>query len=311
MTPDTPPDAANGQHLDEEATSAALDGEASAGDLAHVQGCARCRASLDRLRAARAAVAAPVAVDAEARETAIAAALAAFRPAPADSPLPAATPFTPPPGRRPVAARRRAIAPWLGIAAILLLVVLATPLLRSDVRSEESTAADSEESADTGAGAEGQDGDGAGDATTAPAPPVDIGDLGPLDREADLRPVIDAALGQIEDEDALTGEERPETAAEADVATTMSPSDGSSGEAEPAPTPADEDARRLSGTCERAVRAALPDAGALLLVGTATVEEVPTLVYGFAAPTERPTVLAALVRSDGCELVTFQSYARG
>lgn len=47
-------------HLDDEAVSAALDGQATASDRLHLAGCERCSARRDALEAARAAIAAPV-----------------------------------------------------------------------------------------------------------------------------------------------------------------------------------------------------------------------------------------------------------
>lgn len=310
MSTETPPDPANSPHLDDAAVSAALDAEATADELAHLRACARCRAAVDRLRAVSEVVAAPVVIDTEAREAAIDAAIAAYRPVGDRPPGPAAAPVTPLARRR--GWRDRATAPWLGIAAALLLVVLAVPLLRgNDVRDEETSAADRATSEGAGAAADSSIEESEDD---APATPVDVGDLGALEREADLRPVIDEALGPArEEEDAV----QPEQGADEDQAATRSQEGvesgaaGGSEEGSTAAAPADEGPQPGNGACEGAVRAALPEAGPLLLTGSATVEGAPALVYGFSGPGERATVLAALVRRDGCELLTFQSYARG
>jgi hypothetical protein len=118
------------------------------------------------------------------------------------------------------------------------------------------------------------------------------------------------ATGEEEDAEAADGttqstEAEPE--AEPEAATTPSPT--SAGGEQLADGTDGLPASRLT-TCEPSVRASLPDAGALLLTGTATVDGAPALVYGFAAPSARPTVLVALVAVDGCRTVTIQTYAR-
>jgi hypothetical protein len=328
MSLDTPPDPAGRPHLDEEAVSAALDDEATADELAHLRACARCRAAVDRLRAASDAVAAPVAIDAEAREAAIGAAIAAFQPVSQRPSRATSGPVTQLPHRDRGSWRRRAAAPWLGIAAALLLVVLALPLLRgSDEEGLETSASDgaTSERAEAGGGSSGDDAAGGTDAEAGA--PVDVGDVGALERGADLRPVIDAALGPAGEEEAVD-EARPEggqgeASADAEDDVGSGPADGSeegsvatttAGTPAPiaeAPVTAEEGSQPGEGDCEAAVRAALPEAGPLLLVGSATVDGGAALVYGFAGSGDRETVLAALVRRDGCELVTFQSYARG
>ena len=125
--------APDGDHLDEEATSAALDGDAAPEDVAHLERCASCRSSVERLRAAQAAVAAPVTFDDGAREAALATALRAFHhpdvAARAEgAPAPRVSTLARPAGR---GERRRTPGAWLGAAAVLLLVALAVPLLRA------------------------------------------------------------------------------------------------------------------------------------------------------------------------------------
>ena len=328
MSLDTPPDPANGPHLDEEAVSAALDAEATAEEAIHLRACARCRAAVDRLRSVSDAVAAPVAIDDEVRDAAIAAAIAAHRPAHDERPGASGAPVTTISRRRPGRWRQRTATPWLGMAAALLLVALALPLLRSgsDEEAAETSAADRSTSGGEGA-AGGSDEDSA--EVEAAGAPVDVGDLGALEREADLRPVIDAALGPVGEEDATDEAVRPESGpAQADASSGGSEEaaeggaadgseEGSSATTTAVPPPSSEAPAAADGgprrgdECEEAVRAALPDAGGLVLLGSATVDGAAAIVYGFAGPGPRETVLAALVRRDGCELVTFQSYARG
>jgi hypothetical protein len=102
-------------HLDDERLSASLDGDEPSA-AAHLQGCDDCRARLDSLRAVAAAVAAPVPpLDADRRDAAIAAALAAPSSAGADNVVPLHRP-----ARRPFA---------LGAAALLLVVLVAVTVL--------------------------------------------------------------------------------------------------------------------------------------------------------------------------------------
>ena len=334
--------APDGVHLDEEAVSGALDDHAGADELAHLERCATCRASLDRLRVAQVAVAAPVPLDSGAREAALAAALGAFDDARAEAPhIRQATPIAVRPGRPAGRWRRTGPSPWLGIAAVVLLVVLAVPLLRGagGGPGESQGAGDSAEMA-TGEGG-GESGVEEEASASAAAPPVDVGDLGAIAVGEDLRPVVDAALGPGPDE-ATTSEERagatPDAGGDGDESEGAVPDEGTGsdgggapGEAEEsAPEPstapgtlarpegvapragAEEDAfQEARATCEPTVRAALPEAGALVLVGSATIDGAPALVFGFTGLSERPAVLTALVRREGCELVTFQSYVRG
>lgn len=329
--------APDGEHLDEEATSAALEEDASPDQRAHLDRCATCQASVERLRAVQAAVAAPVGLDADARESALATALRAFdhdvdaraegaraRRVSAISTLPTRA------GR---GERRRQPGAWLGAAAVLLLVALAVPLLRAAGSGGTSDDAGTE----AAGGATVEEGGESGASTSATPPPVDVGDLGDIEVGEDLRPVVDAALGAgpgeatASDDDAGAGSDgggESEEGAAGDAA--GSDEGGESAEAaEPAPaTSAPDRAAELEGaaprggpaedafaaaraSCEPAVRAALPEAGALVLVGSGTVDGAPALVFGFAAPGGRPAVLTALVRAEGCELVTFQSYVQG
>jgi hypothetical protein len=94
-------------HLDDEMLSAALDGYGSVADRAHVDSCDKCRERLDALKRVAELVGSPVAgPDQEAREAAVAAALAVYR------------------GSRvtPAASRRLFVRPVLAAAAVLVLV---------------------------------------------------------------------------------------------------------------------------------------------------------------------------------------------
>lgn len=314
MTTESPTSEARGPHLDDEALSAALDGEASAAGAGHLDRCPDCRARVDHLRSVQALVATAPPVDPARRERALAAAVAAMEPL-APRRTGGATTTAP----RRTGRRRRwtvDLAPWVGVAALVLLVALAVPLLAGGGGDDDAGEAETT-AGDVAAGSGEQSA-----AAATPAPAVDVGDLGVLAAGADLRPVVDRALGQVEELDGTgpsadaagggqeAGEQEGGEAAGDDAAraTTTSPAQASGGAADTtAPTPGTDGA----AVCEAAVRAQLPDAGALLLTGTATVDEAPAVVHGFAAPRERPTVLVALVAVDGCRIVTFQSYGRG
>jgi hypothetical protein len=105
-------------HLDDEQVSAALDGEATPGEAAHLETCEACRARLDAFRDVSREVGTPVPSDLIARETAIAAAMA---PAPAR--------------------RRPPVATWLAAAAAAVVALaVAVPLLTSSSSRKASTA---------------------------------------------------------------------------------------------------------------------------------------------------------------------------
>lgn len=309
MSTQVPRPAPAGPHLDDEAASAALDDEATAAETTHLEACVACRQRVERLRAVQALVAAGAPVDTARRERVLAAAVAAFEPGPGEVTAQAAS------APRHVGRRRhrRPVAPWLGVAAVVLLVVLAVPLLSSlggDDGGGEAGTAVGEVTARSG-GAEDRA------AATAPAPAVDVGDLGPLSAGADLRPVVDRALGAVGDEAAGPAAGTGTDAAEEGAG---GQGGGDAGDDEPSPQAAGGGAPEPTaagpppgGTavCEAATRDQLPEAGALILTGTATVEGGPAVVHGFRAPTERPTVLVALVAVEGCRIVTFQSYAPG
>lgn len=314
MSTDTPTGAADGPHLDHEASSAALDGEATAGEVAHLAGCDTCQADVASLRALQSAVASPVELDGSAREMAISAALAAFEPGANGRPVTPSELLALRDRRRPVGRRSADLAPWLGLAAVLLLLVLGVSQLDGlggeDDEDSATAAGDAgqEDSVDEGGDAASA---GGGATSAAPAAPVDVGDLGPLAQGADLRAVVDRALGPATGSGpGGAGTEQEEAAGPDDEPTTLAP--------EPSASEAEEDRSSDGSTraaiggeaCEAVVRDELPEAGALLLTGTATIEGAAGIVYGFAAPTERPGVLVTLVRTEGCQVITFQSYAR-
>jgi hypothetical protein len=302
------PDGATEAHLDSEAVSAALDGEGTAVEAAHLDGCAACRAQVQALRDVQALVAASTPpVPADVRDAAIAAALDAWEPAPASGGE-VADLATLRARRRPTA--RWPVGPLLGVAAVLLLVALAVPLLaglgEEQADQSASGAADTDESF------------AAEDETTALAAPdqgaIDVGDLGTIERGADLRAVVDGASRARDDLSITSGtalQARPEGDLEDSAPATGGEATGESGAAGGGAA-ATQRSLEAALPCVEPVRAELGELGPLVLAGTATVEERDGLVLGFqSVGTDRPTVLVVLVATDGCELLTFQSYATG
>jgi hypothetical protein len=168
------------EHLDDDALSATLDGEATPEEHAHVEACATCRARVDELRAAANAIGTPLAaVEVARREEAIAAALLAL-------PTPLAS------------GRRRQPPGWvLGAAAAVVALGILVPLVNrsngsSADRSSSSAAADSNARSKALESPEAQDSSGAAGAAplfaSAPA------DLGPINGEGELRDRVLEAL---------------------------------------------------------------------------------------------------------------------
>lgn len=167
-------------HLDDEAISAVLDGEATPEEAAHAERCTECTLRLTELRDAALLVGAPVPpLDATRRAEAIAAAL----------------------GSQPdtVAPIRRRLPPaWLGVAAAMIVAVAAVALLsRGGADSEEKqtaagAGADSTSAATSATPAPELQADTF--ASAAPAGPIDGGDLGDLaavDVDQTVRDAVD------------------------------------------------------------------------------------------------------------------------
>jgi hypothetical protein len=119
------------EHLDDDALSASLDGEATPGELAHLDGCDTCRARVDELRTAANLVGSPVPpVDVDAREAAIAAALVAQP-----------TPIHASPRYRPPA--------WLlAAAAVIAVVALVGVFASTGTKSSQVASRDASSAAD-------------------------------------------------------------------------------------------------------------------------------------------------------------------
>ncbi|MCU1373328.1 MAG: hypothetical protein JWO68_614 [Actinomycetia bacterium] len=245
-----------GDHLDDDALSASLDGEATPAESAHVESCAECRARADELRAAANAIGTPLpAVDGTARDEAIRAALLSL------------------PTR--LESRRARWQPptwaWGAAAAVLVVAVLVPVLGRGGSDGSTNTAASGRQektqrsTADSSAGAS---------TLSAPAGPVDAGDLGSVD-DGQLRNEVTAAL-QVPAA-ATAGPNAYDQAAP----TTVVP-------AGPPPP------------CVDQLRAAQPNLGALRLVARATLDGRRARVLVFDGPGEAPSLWLYAVADTGC-----------
>ena len=189
-------------HLDDEAISAVLDGEATADEAAHVDGCAACAARLGQLRDAALVVRTPVAppTDAE-RDAAIAAALA-----------PASGTVT--------QLRRRTMPRWLPAVAAAL-VVLAGVGVALGVRGSGS-GDDRSTSAAGGTSGTASRAAPAPEASTFASAVFDGGDLGDIDVRS-LRTTIESALSPSRSSAAQAGGGAGATADDAAGTTTVAP----------------------------------------------------------------------------------------
>jgi anti-sigma factor RsiW len=166
------------QHLDDDALSATLDGEATPDEQAHVDACPACRARAAELRAAANLIGAPLAVvDPGARDAAIAAALVA--------------------APTPLAGRRRARPPgWLvGAAAAVVALGILVPLVNRTSRSNDGadTAASGSALSKSTESRAAQDSAASGAASPMLAPAPAGADLGAIAGDDELRDrVLDA-----------------------------------------------------------------------------------------------------------------------
>lgn len=271
-------------HLDDESLSAFLDGDDSA--VAHLAGCATCRARRDALDAARRAVAAPPPpAPAAAADRAVAAAMAAFdagRPTAPVVPLarPAGSPGTP---RRAHAAprRRRGVPAWaFGIAAAVAAVAVAVPVLTRDTSSRDASRT------------------AAGPATTVPSGPViDAGDLGDQSDQLALGRIVTGALGKSAAEAPAAADRSAAPEAGFAASTTAQ-------QASPAPSPA-----ATAGTdCERIVRSDYGSGlGALEYRATLRWQGTPAALYAYTLTgTDKHRVF--VMSQAGCRLLVVQGF---
>lgn len=161
-------------HLDDDAVSALLDGEATAEEAAHAEVCEECGQRLAGFRSAAARIGDAAPVDQVARERVIAAALEAQV--------------------LPLRPRRQGLPPWLvGAAAVILLALVVVPLFgdtggdQDDRVASGDAAVQDERSAEDGAAPEAPAAAPAGGAAADTAlgsrapEPVAVGHLGEVD----------------------------------------------------------------------------------------------------------------------------------
>ena len=259
-------------HLDDEAISAHLDGEATPAEAAHVDGCETCTARLAELRAASEAIGSPVDLGFADRDATVAAAMAA-----------AATSNV-----VPLASRRRTGPPqWLAVAAALLVVVALVPLLGS------LGGGDSDDSAETAASGEAADDTMAFDADAADGTelamgPVDGGNVGEVDVAGIRELVEEAVAGPPAAQRSDEAQEESEGAGGGDAAMSAPATD-----AVPAP-------------CEDAARTDFPEMGALRYRALGTYEGEEVSVLAFELPTEVQRIRVLVRAVDDCAIRNVQ-----
>jgi anti-sigma factor RsiW len=249
-----------GDHLYDDALSASLDGEAAPAESAHVESCAECRARADELRAAANAIGAPLpAVDGAARDEAIRVALLSL-PTHLES---RRTRWQPPTWA------------WGAAAAVLIVAVLVPVLGRNDKDATNTAASGRQEktqrsAADSSAGAS---------TLSAPASPIDAGDLGSVDG-SQLQAAVATALG-------------------GPAAATAAPSNPYAYDQAPTTMAA----ASPPPPCIDELRTAQPDLGALRLVARAKLDGRPVHVLVFEVPGEHPQLRLVVAALDGCALI--------
>jgi hypothetical protein len=234
-------------HLDDEAISAVLDGEATADEVAHVDVCATCAARLAQLRDAALVVRTPVEPPSDAeRDAAIAAALA-----------PMSTSATVTPIRRRVAPR------WLGAAAAVLAVLAGIGVLAGVQRDNDDARQSS--AADSSAGGTTSRRSPAPEASAFATAVYDGGDLGDIDVKS-LENTIESALS-------------PSRSSAAQAA--GSTASGTSGGSDTVNDSALTTLATKAAACEDSVRTGNPDLGSLLYRATGHLDGEPVEVFAF------------------------------
>jgi hypothetical protein len=264
-----------GDHLDDEALSAVLDGEGAGADAAHVESCDSCSARLGALRDASVLVATPVppASD-DRREASIAAALDAL-----GSEVPATV----------VPLSRRLPTQWLAAAAALLVVIGAFAFLGSATGDDDDDSASAgDTAAETAGGATSDDAAADQDSTMALSAPatVDGGDLGVIE-VGDLRSRVEGGLA--------ARESATETTAAADAAPSAASGAASSNAYDAGTAP-----------CEAEVRATNQQLGALVYRATGTLNDEPVVVLAFSVDAD---TWVYVVSVDGCSVRNQQTFA--
>lgn len=323
-------------HLDDEALSAAIDGELAPVATAHLAGCDACASRLDALRAAAAAVASPVTPPSGARrDAALAAALQAFDEvaSPDREEISAAE-------RTPVSAigdgrgaRRgrdglRTVSAWLGgvAAAVLLVVGLATlgDGVGGDEDADETTAGTLEEDAGAGAGGDAATGRNEGDGPSDLADEAgryDAGDLGSFPDAEQLRAATAAAIAPLRSTESLDQQASRSSGGGAGGSAGAGTDPGATDEEESAGEhfSGDDAAESAAGApsaggtqgdgCEAAARAHDGRLGPLRFGATAVLEGERVVLRGFEIAGEgSPTVRVYVLAVEGCRVVTVEDF---
>jgi hypothetical protein len=258
---------------DDELVSAYLDGEATPEEAAVVEGDPALRVRLEQLRGAAEAVGGPVPPPAPSTEdAAIARALAELDETDETAPV---APPVPMPHRRP-GLRRAWLAP---VAAVVLALAVAVPLLAGGDGDRDQTTAASDDSAEHGEASQGAGGGGSGlesapQSTTTLVPR----DLGRVSTRSELRRRLQGSAEQF-----ASGSQSPPLAADS--------TKGSAG------------ALTKSESCDAVLRQADPELGTVTDRAVVTYRGTPAVVFGFQVDDGTRIVAAA---TDDCrQLVAF------
>lgn len=259
-------------HLDDDAVSALLDGEATSEEAAHAVVCDACSERMARFRDAAAQIGDPGPVDEVARERAIAAALGAQV--------------------VPLRSRRRELPPWLvGAAALIVLALVLVPLLGDTDHDQEDRLA--------GGDAAARDEESALDASapevlTAPTPAGSEAADTTLGMRA-TEPVAGGHLGEVDDSNV---DERVRAAL-------LGPSPTTAGADATATTAA----ANPDGPCEEALRSGDAELGNLRMTGTAEVEgRRATIVVYDVSGSDPPALRAYIVAGEGCDVLLASTF---
>lgn len=274
-------------HLDDEAISAYLDGEATSTEVAHVEGCDVCGARLEVLRLAAAAIGAPPPPpDAAARDAAVAAAVGRAR-------KPSAKKAA---ERSNVVPLHRRVPPqWLAAVAAAVVVVALIPLLGGIGGGDDADmnaagggdrADELESSADEAAGS-------GPTSLSARAVTVDGGDVGSVG-VADVRRLVEEAVASSPAADEQRAQE------EGDDSGT-----GRGGEA----APVDGQASAAPAPCEEEARADFDSVGALRYRAVGNLQGVDVSILAFDLIGDEPRVLVLALTLEGCTIRLSQDVA--
>lgn len=277
-------------HLDDEAISAYLDGEATSDEAAHLDRCDACGARLGALRAAASAIGAPVpSIDPAQRDRAIEEALRAADTAPSNV--------------TPLRARHSPAVRWLPAAAAIVAVLALVPVL-GDLGSSDS---DDMTAAGGGDATEEQEqfaaDDGAGSAAMqAPGSvTVDAGDVGAV-AAGDVRGLVEGALDL-----SATSEQR--AAAEEDAAAPAAGGAGGGGGGEAAPEASSTEA--VPAPCEERARTDFDDLAALRYRAVGTIDGTDVSILAFDLVADEPRLRVLALSLDNCEITLAQEIASG